>query len=160
METSRKISSVFLSGDADIRSAEVFFLKKPSSLWGRLSCKKFCGVCVLFSRRLDAKELAPVRKIFSIQDIFLGRALKSTPPSVGLRLNVSGREVDALVSVEGCWVKIFSCGETFTLPLDRHSAFVLRELFVHIRGEDKSEAPPIRFRAEIHTRRIPAPSPA
>lgn len=133
MEVRRNVSSVFLRGCADIRSVEIFFLEKPKSLWSRITSRKFHGAHVLFSRKLDERELAPISKMLSIRDIFLGRPQAKSPPSVGMRMNVGRDQIDVLTDAPECWIEVIAQGERVLLPLDRHAAFVMGEFFSHIR---------------------------
>lgn len=123
------MSSVFFRGRDDIRSAEIFFLKKTASFVSRVLGKKFNGICVSGSKKLDARELAPVEKILSIRDIFQGAVNLKTLPLVGLRLDVGGKTVDALINTDECWAQLCDNHDQPTMPLDRHVSYVLKEIF-------------------------------
>lgn len=139
----------FPSG-TDISSAEICFLEKrlPSPWWK--SKPLFFGYPVGFRKELSSTELAPLRKIFSIRDMFLGHQKREGIPEIGLRINLSnGQCLNVLISTKSCWMSVITrLGKNF-LPMDRHVAFLIKEATRSI------NTPPSTLRASVFEKAFP-----
>jgi hypothetical protein len=117
----------FLSGE-QIATAELMFLEESTPSRRTQLRKEFCGQTVVCSKQLSARDLAPFLKIFSIRDIFLGSLNSKGPAEIGLRVSLEDETaVNILMSTSSCWLTVISPTEKKTMPLDRHTAYLLRE---------------------------------
>jgi hypothetical protein len=113
---------------ATIESAEIFFLGKRHPFHGKSFGNSFRGIPVFFNKRLSENELAPIRKIFSIRDIFIGPRNREGSADIGMKFCLTnGKEMDVLLSMTSFWMTASSEYEEKLLPLDPHAVFLLRE---------------------------------
>jgi len=153
---------------AHIQSAEIFFMGVSPVCTHAKYASSFRGKSVFSSRKLSKRELAPIRKIFSIRDIFLGIRNQQGEADIGLKLFLeNGQEVEALVSMTYFWMSASSRYEERLLPLDPHVAFLLREAIRPIAPAGWSKEignpsqPPLSHKIPISKdlRLLPSPRP-
>lgn len=112
---------------ASVEQGEIFFLA-PRKPWSRIGAGTFHGERVRTVRRLSAREMAPVIKLLSMKDVYLGAPDKSSAPVLGVRVQSPSGFLDALFSFEGRWVRFFKGGNDWVMPLERHSVYLLRTI--------------------------------
>jgi len=111
-----------------IESIEIFFLGKRHIFHGGAFGNSFRGIPVFYKKRLTEAELAPIKKIFSIRDIFIGPRHREGVADIGMRFCLAnGKEMDVLISMTSFWMTASSEYEEKLLPLDPHVVFLLRE---------------------------------
>lgn len=124
---------------SQIKEAELLILEKEvGSLRGVGDV--FWGHRVAFRKKLSPADLAPLRKIFSIRDIFRGPITNTGLAEIGLRVSFEHEgEFEILVSTSSCSLTVVSDRGRETLPLDRHVTYLVREA-VGIIHPKKAEA--------------------